>query len=734
MCYRGAGIVALLVALLSGSLQAQLYNDDQLDSLRSAARSKDSLGMDALTKLCTHFGSVNNDSSWRYAEQLAIQAGQIDDHYFLGMANHHKGVCRGNEGNNRAGVKYHKKAIYYFGKINRRDKQARQYMNLGNRYADMTMLDTAGYYYELGGRMAKEAGDLEAYAGSILNAASIHFHVGRYDKYYGLSMKAYKIFKEQNNHSNVALVLSNLSSYYMMHKKFRKSRKACLEAMELYKTLGDNNGVVQQYERLGQMQFMQKNLDSTAYYFAKAFALLQETNDLNLRAQMQENYGIMLANSGNQETAEKLYVQAYDFWKQSGNKHRMAANLQLQGVNAWKKGEFQKSIDFIEQAIDIAVEAGMAKEAMEWYGKLGVAYSDIGDYKRAYEYKNIFIRMNDSLSQLQNEQLLAEADARFQSEKKEQQIEIQQKELEKQEAENKVQSYFNVGLGVGVLLLISLAVVVFRAYGQKKKDNQFIQHQKVLVEEKNREITDSITYAQRIQEAILPSESKFEQAFKDHFLLYLPKDIVAGDFFWLEQTQDQLLFAVADCTGHGVPGAMVSVVCNNALNRSVREFGLTQPGAVLDKTRELVKEAFRKEGMSVNDGMDIALCALNPREGVLEFAGANNPLWVVSAEGDVKVVNGDKQPVGNHHKENNFTTSSIDLTEGDTLYLFSDGFVDQFGGPKGKKFKSAPFRQLLTGISNQSMTDQCSAIGKAFNRWKGDLEQIDDVCVLGVRV
>ena len=192
-----------------------------------------------------------------------------------------------------------------------------------------------------------------------------------------------------------------------------------------------------------------------------------------------------------------------------------------------------------------------------------------------------------------------------------------------------------------------------------------------------------------------------------------------------------MLFAAADCTGHGVPGAMVSVVCNNALNRSVREYNLSDPGKILDKTRDIVIQEFEKSDEDVKDGMDIALCSLNGNK--LSYAGAHNPLWIVR-NGKIIETKSDKQPIGKFDKSNPYTTHTFDLERGDVIYIFSDGYVDQFGGVKGKKFRAKAFREILLSIQEKSMEEQKQLLDKAFEDWKGSLEQIDDVCVIGVRI
>jgi len=273
-----------------------------------------------------------------------------------------------------------------------------------------------------------------------------------------------------------------------------------------------------------------------------------------------------------------------------------------------------------------------------------------------------------------------------------------------------------------ILLLINL-----RKFSAEK---EVVRHANEL-KEKNQEILDSINYAKRIQSAILPPDQKLFKSFNEVFVIYKPKDIVAGDFYWLEHKDDTTLFAVADCTGHGVPGAMVSVICNNGLNRSVREHGLVEPGAILDKTKQIIIEEFEKSSEEVNDGMDVALCTLKNHE--LQFSGAHNSLWVIR-NSDLIELKGDKQPVGKHIKNNSFTTHSMQVEKGDMIYIFSDGYADQFGGEKNKKFRSSSLKKLLLSVASLPINEQKMKLENTFEEWKGDYEQLDDVCILGVRV
>jgi serine phosphatase RsbU (regulator of sigma subunit) len=284
-----------------------------------------------------------------------------------------------------------------------------------------------------------------------------------------------------------------------------------------------------------------------------------------------------------------------------------------------------------------------------------------------------------------------------------------------------------------VLAMILTFIAGFYLMRTNGEYEAIIVDQKEKMELKNKEITDSINYAKRIQAAILPTDNVFRTHLPDSFVLYKPKDIVAGDFYWLEKKNDLIIFAAADCTGHGVPGAMVSVICNNALNRSVREFNLTDPAKILDKTREIVISEFEKSDDEVKDGMDISLCCYNPTSKQLTWAGANNPLWIINEEG-LTEYKADKQPIGKFFDPKPYTSHTIHLKKNDLIFIFTDGYQDQFGGPKGKKFKASSLKSLILSIRDKQAAEKKAILENTFESWKGQLEQIDDVCLIGAKI
>lgn len=270
-----------------------------------------------------------------------------------------------------------------------------------------------------------------------------------------------------------------------------------------------------------------------------------------------------------------------------------------------------------------------------------------------------------------------------------------------------------------------------------QRQNAEIEFKNVIIEKKNENITASITYAKRIQQAILPSKELINRLLPESFILFMPKDIVSGDFYWLTEKDGKVLFSAVDCTGHGVPGGFMSIVGNSLLRRAVNEHNLSKPSLILDALSKGINEMLRQTNAesSVKDGMDLVLCALDWNTLMLEFAGVHNPLYVIRGE-EVLLYKGDNYPIGEPFSTmfTNYTNYEMQLYKGDTLYVFSDGYVDQIGGESKKKFMTKNFREMLQKIQHLSMPEQKEYLEEAINKWKSDYPQVDDILVIGVRI
>ena len=291
---------------------------------------------------------------------------------------------------------------------------------------------------------------------------------------------------------------------------------------------------------------------------------------------------------------------------------------------------------------------------------------------------------------------------------------------------------------VGLIGVIVLAVVLYRGYVQKKKSNLEITQQKEIIEQKNNEIVDSINYAKRIQTSMLPSLEEIKRHLPESFVYFRPRDIVSGDFYWFAEKGDKIFIAAADCTGHGVPGSLVSMIGFNILNQIVNEEGIADPGQILDELHERVTLTLNKDldpkVAAIRDGMDIALLSINRATKEIQFAGAVRPLVFVDEEG-IKSIRSGVYSIGGikAFDSDPFPTQKVQPKGKATFYLFSDGYADQFGGPQGKKYKMKKLQELLSNVAKLPIDKQHEMVEHEFNSWIGNHEQVDDVCVIGFR-
>jgi serine phosphatase RsbU (regulator of sigma subunit) len=333
---------------------------------------------------------------------------------------------------------------------------------------------------------------------------------------------------------------------------------------------------------------------------------------------------------------------------------------------------------------------------------------------------------------------------KLQNEKKQQEIELLKKNESIRNIELKRQKTITYGLTIFILVIVILLFFIFKNLREKKRANILLERknteiasQKLVIEEKNKDIIDSIKYAERLQKTILPPMKIINEIVPDSFVFFKPKDIVSGDFYWIEKTAQGILFAVIDCTGHGVPGAMMSIVGNNLLNKIVKEKGITQPGKILN---ELLGELFlalrqNADEIKANDGMDLTICSFDPDTRVLSYAGAFNPV-LIARNSEIIELKTDKFSVGKYAYEHKFSykEESFQLQKNDVVYLSTDGYSDQFGGDKGKKLMRKNFYQVLQKISHLNKEEQIIQIEEQFDKWKGTYEQLDDITVFGFRV
>lgn len=602
-------------------------------------------------------------------------------------------------------------------------------------------------------------GEALAY-GTLATCKSIQSdYPGAIEYYYN----ALAIHEELNNLDGVAVMYAGLGVLYKNTNDLEKALELHNKALEIDLKRGDTARTSLHYGNIGVVYKHLQDFDKALEYYGKALEIDTKNNNIDGQSRHLGNIGVIHKNLENYEEAITYYFKALEISEQQNDLEGILIKSQNLGNLYILLGKYAEAEKYIQRALDLSNQLGSLNGLYSGYSKQTTLYEHMGRDKEALKSLRLAMAYKDSIFNEENKKEILRQEVNFEFEKKQA---IEQAEHEKELAvaasEQKRQQLFLVFLAVVLLAVIIISFIIYKSLKNSNKQKQLIEQQKfeveqqkIIVDNKNKEITDSIIYARRIQQAILPPKEVLSKNLENGFILYKPKDVVSGDFYWMESSdintngalEKAIFLAAADCTGHGVPGAMVSVVCNNALNRAVREFKLTNPAEILDKVRLLVIETFEKSEEEVNDGMDIALCSLtfqipsaelNESETVatLQYAGANNALYMVKTNDKEKLIEikPNKQPIGKVDNPEPFTQHTIKLQKGDTIYMFTDGFADQFGGKKGKKLMYKPFKNLLLSIQDKTMNEQKAMLGQYFEDWKGNLEQVDDVCVIGVRI
>jgi serine phosphatase RsbU (regulator of sigma subunit) len=413
--------------------------------------------------------------------------------------------------------------------------------------------------------------------------------------------------------------------------------------------------------------------------------------------------------------------------EQSGDKKGIAVSTTMLGKIYCTMRDYKNGIIYLEKGRELSKEIDLNIAALEELEILARAYYATGRLDDAQEMDEEIRVLKEEEDEKKYRNALPKWKPNTKPKKKMPRYRFRNSHS------NAGQSLLWAAAGFIILLWVILGVS-YNAYRNKQKTNALLEKKNKEITRQKEEITDSINYAQTIQRAILPPEKLLQKYLPDSFVIFKPKDIVSGDFYWTEKVKDRVYFAAVDCTGHGVPGAFMSIIGHNGLNRAVKDFKLTHPAEILDKLVELVTEALHAENQGeIKDGMDVALCCLDTEQKKLEYAGAYNPVYLIRNK-EVLEFKADRQPIGAFEKRQPFTNHEIQLQKDDCIYVFSDGVVDQFGGEKGKKLSSKRMKEMLLSVVHLPMAQQYTELHNRFTAWQGKEEQTDDVTLIGVRV
>ena len=577
-----------------------------------------------------------------------------------------------------------------------------------------------------------------------MGIANAYYFKGDTDKSLQFYIDCFNTRQRMADSSGMAAAMMGIGNVYSDLRQFSKSLDYYLRALGIKERANDKKMVSWLLNNIGTVYRNMGDEKHLMEYFQRSIAIKKELGDDYGLSTTYANLGDYYEARNNLPVALDYYRMCYNIRSRGSDMHELAVALNYLAGVLTEMGFNDKAMSYVDSAIALGTRQHSWDLLKTSYMIKASVYEEQKNYPKAIEFFEAFVRAKDSLLDETTTRQITELAARYENGMKEQQIALQDSKIALQNSEisrEKSSKNFMILLSALGFLLALLALYSYwvkrRSHRVLEDKNQLIEHQKQVVEEKQKEILDSIHYAKRIQGALLASDRFLEKHLPEYFVFYRPKDIVSGDFYWsnVDVQRSRVLLAACDCTGHGVPGAFMSLLNISLLNEVTVERRITGPDRVLERVREEIIKAFHSEdeGATNRDGMDSVFCSFDFSNGKLEFACANNPLWIARG-GEMIEFKPDKQPVGFHPSMGPFTLQQTQLEKGDAVYIFTDGYADQFGGPKGKKFKYSKLKELLLANAKSTMKEQRDALERELLRWKGDLEQVDDILVIGIRV
>ncbi|MDQ3047921.1 MAG: tetratricopeptide repeat protein [Bacteroidota bacterium] len=619
-------------------------------------------------------------------------------------------------------------------------------------YQNEGLLDSSLSYYEKAALYYSKNNVMIKLARALNGKALIYREKGIYKESMDNCLKALSIAENYKDTAQITNSFNNIAIVNAIQKDYDKAFEYYKKCEAIHLKTGSTSGLAATYNNLG-LLFSEKNdPDRSLEYFQKALVLNEKNNDVRGIATNCENIGLHYLGY-EKETGKALanFKRSIALWRGMKDVNSIAITLDYIASALIEEKEYKKALDTVKLSLILAKKAGSTYSVKQSHEKLYLIYDKMGDGGNAFIHYKEFINLRDSLKNDDKSREITQMQMTYEFDKQ-REVESLRQELMQKNLSDKISKQntiiYSFIITLGIFSVFSF--LIYRSYRLNKSARKKITYQNGLLAEQNKNIVDSIKYAKHIQEAILPPVDLMKKFIPDHFILYKPKDIVSGDFYWLKEKNNKVYFAVVDCTGHGVPGAFMSIVGANGLTEALNFF--EDPGAadMLNFLNKHVNTTLnqREEYSTIRDGMDLSICVFDKKNQSIDFAGANNPVWIINPKRQSwpesssffhemgAILQPDKQPIGNFVGEEVAAFSSIRFQseKNDTLYFFTDGFSDQFGGEKGKKFKYKQLQKILLQINEQPMQAQCDYLDQTFENWKGSLEQVDDVCIIGVRL
>lgn len=594
-------------------------------------------------------------------------------------------------------------------------------------------------------KVAEEAGYRKGEANAQNRQGAIFYYQGNYPHALEAYLNALKIREEIQDQDGIAGIYNNIGVIYRNQERYQEALEYHQKSLKAMEVLGNTSGVAHNCNNIGNIYYRIGRYPEAATYQERALTLWEE---LNNASGMSYSY----TGLGDVALARQDYAAALDFYQKSLNlaeqlnDRRDIAYCQKDlGKVYLESRQYGQAIRFFQEAMRLSEEVNAPEVTKAGAQGLASAYEKVGNFRKAYQAYKVYKEAADQLLNKENTEEMARMSAAyaFRKEKDSLQFLQERERLAFQEETRRrevVQQATFIGLGLGSLLVLSLLFFYF----EKRKSNQQLSAANTetkevlqLVQVQQEKIQSSLQYARQIQQAILPSEAALTAVFPEHFVLFRPRDVVSGDFYWLSTTHEQSVLAVVDCTGHGVPGAFMSLIGNDLLNAIVNEKKMLNPAHILEELHLGVRTALHQGETQNRDGMDISVVTIDKKSKTLRFAGAKQALVYVQ-DAQLRILKGDKVPIGGvqREKQRKFTTHTLTFQEDSPLhfYLFSDGYQDQFGGANDRKFMSKRFRKLLYQMYRMPYSQQKQRLEQELDKWKGERSQIDDILVFGARL
>lgn len=582
--------------------------------------------------------------------------------------------------------------------------------------------------------IAKHVGDVQEQSNAFINLGAVYGLLGDHKKSNANYRDAITLLEQQKEYENVGVLWGTISEQHLSEGEQPAAIEASLKALEAYKLAKYTKGAASSLLDLGDIYVKQKKFEMAVNYYKQSLKLYEELRDSKMQLNVLNRIGITLSNWGNYNEAYTYLNGALDVArkaKMTSEEAAISKNIEVvkKNMTNWKKSqtEYEKKV----QEENFNMTQQIIREKDQQKEEIHSLETEVGKSVAEIEKLSTENQLKEYKIKAQKDEI---REKQLQMSNKEKEIQLLQKDKQIKDSEIKQQKIITFSVIGGLLLMIAFAGFAVYSLNKTRKQNSLIQVQKQLVENRNMKITDSIMYAQTIQETILPKHEILKRSFKDSFVLFLPKDIVSGDIYWIKDIGDAILFSVIDCTGHGVPGAFMSLHAYNQLERIINEMHTISPQEILNQLNEAIVNTMRADDdvAFVKHGMEMKLIKINKNTNELEFSGANST-GVIIRKGQIIELKGDKMPIGSL-SGNSFSLKKEILFPGDMIYLFSDGFKDQKGGPDNKRFFIGPFKELLKSIAPLSCSEQNQILIKRITEWKAEHEQIDDICVVGILI